>query len=112
LRDGENQIGGGGAFGEFAVEFEADHLRRDHVNRLAEHAGFGFDSADAPADDAQAVDHGGVAVGADEAVGKGRRRRDHDDLGEIFQIHLMHDAVAGGTTLKLRNAFWPHFRNS
>ena len=47
----------------------ADDFRRQKINRLAEHAGFRFDSADAPADDAEAVDHGGVRIGADERVG-------------------------------------------
>ncbi len=92
LRDGQHQVGRGGSFGEFSGEFEADDFRRQHVDRLAEHDRFGFDAAHAPTDDAQAVDHRGVAVGADEAVGEGNAVAGEHDLGEVFQIHLMHDA--------------------
>ncbi len=71
LRAGEHQIGGGGAFGQLAGELEADDVGGEHVDGLAQHHRFGFDAAHAPTDDAKAVDHGGVAVGADEAVGIG-----------------------------------------
>jgi hypothetical protein len=47
----------------------ADDIRREEINRLAEHARFRFDAADAPADDAEAVDHRRVRVRADERVG-------------------------------------------
>ena len=56
--------------GNLAGQLEADDLRHEHVQRLAEHHGLGLDAADAPADDAQAIDHRRVAVGADERVGK------------------------------------------
>ncbi len=69
LRDGEHQVGGGDAFLQFAEELEADHIRQEHVHRLAEHDGFGFDAAHAPAHHAQTVDHGGVRIGADQRVG-------------------------------------------
>jgi len=38
---------------------------------VAVHHRLGLDAADAPAQDAQAVDHGGVRIGADERVGEG-----------------------------------------
>ena len=47
----------------------AHDIRREKINRLAEHARLGFDAADAPADDAQAVDHRRVRIRADERVG-------------------------------------------
>ena len=53
LRDGEHQVGRGAAFVQFAVQLESDHRRQQHGNRLAQHAGFGFDSAHAPAEHAQ-----------------------------------------------------------
>ena len=40
---------------------------------LAQHGRLGLDAADAPADDAEAVDHGGVRVGAEHGVGKDHR---------------------------------------
>ena len=70
LRDGQHEIGGRGAFGQAAVQLEADHGGNQHRERLAEHGGLGFDAADAPAEHAQAVDHGGVRIGADERIGE------------------------------------------
>ena len=70
---------------------------REEINRLAEHAGFRFDSADTPADDTEAVDHRRVRIGADERVGiKDDRRRSAREhaFGEIFEIYLVHDADA------------------
>ncbi len=43
---------------------KAHDLRQQHVDRLAQHHGLGLDAAHAPAQHAQAVDHGRVAVGA------------------------------------------------
>jgi hypothetical protein len=42
------------------VQLEPDDLGNEHRDRLAEHRGFGLDAADAPAHDAEAVDHRGV----------------------------------------------------
>ena len=68
LGDGQHEVGGGHAFAQPAGELDADDVGRQEVHRLAEHAGFGFDAADAPADDADAVDHRRVGVGADQRV--------------------------------------------
>ena len=65
LGDGQHQVGGGGAGGQLAGQLEADDARDEHGDRLAEHRGLGLDAADAPAEHAEAVDHGGVRVGAD-----------------------------------------------
>ena len=96
FRDGEDEIGGRGAFGQSAVQFEADDFGNQHRERLAEHGGFRFDAADAPAEDAEAVDHRGVRIGADERIGKGVQRRFavwlENDAREIFEIHLVADA--------------------
>ena len=63
-----------------------------------EHRGLGLDAADAPAQHGQAVDHGGVAVGADQRVGVGHLLvaflRGPDDLRQVFQIDLVADAGA------------------
>ena len=68
LHNGQHQVGGGGALGQFAGQVEADHLGHQHVDGLAQHGGLGLDTADTPAQNAQAVDHGGVAVGAHQGV--------------------------------------------
>ena len=96
---GEHQVGGGCAFGQLAGELEADDVGREHVDGLAQHHRFGFDAAHAPADDAKAVDHGGVTVGADEAVGIGDKVAVEllglHHLAQIFEIHLMNNACGG-----------------
>ena len=66
LRDGQHEVGGGDAFLELAGQLEADDFRQQHGQRLAEHGGFRFDAADAPAENAKAIDHGGVRIGADD----------------------------------------------
>ena len=55
--------------GSLPLRCDADDVGREEVHRLAEHAGLGLDAADAPADDADAVDHRRVRVGADQRVG-------------------------------------------
>ena len=96
LRDGEDEVSGRGAFGQAAVKLEADDGGNQHRKRLAEHGGFRFDAANAPAENAEAVDHRGVRIGADERVGE----RDalavlhhaENNSREIFEIYLMADA--------------------
>ena len=56
-----------------AVQFEADHCGDQHGKRLTEHGGFRFDSADAPAEHAEAVDHGGVRIRAYQRIGDASR---------------------------------------
>ena len=69
LRDGQREVGRGDTFLQRAGQMHAHDIRRQEINRLPEHARFGFDAADAPADNAQAVDHRRVRIGADERVG-------------------------------------------
>ncbi len=74
LGHGEHQVGRGGALRQLAVELEADHLRQQHRDRLAEHRRLRLDPADPPAEHAEPVDHRRVGVGADQRVGVGLRR--------------------------------------
>ena len=80
---------------------EADHLRDQHRDRLSEHGGLGLDAADAPAEHAEAVDHRGVRIGADQRVGISQRlarlaiRSDEDDARQVFEVDLVHDAGVG-----------------
>src|SRR5690606_26970695 len=71
LSDGEHQVGGGYAFAESTVEAEADHFGNQHRYWLTEHGRFRLNAADAPAEHAEAVDHGGVRVGTNQGVGEG-----------------------------------------
>jgi hypothetical protein len=79
-------------------------------------AAFRLDAADAPAEHGEAVDHGGVAVGADQGVGIGDGLADLllalDDLGrllgrphhlrQVLQVHLVADAGAGRHHAEIR----------
>ena len=80
---------------QLALEVHADHVRGQEVHRLAEHAGLGLDAADAPAHHADAVDHRGVAVGADQRVGVVHAvpRLVHA-AREVLEVDLVHDADA------------------
>ena len=98
LRDRQHDVGGGDAFLGFAGQAEADHVRDQHGDWLPEHGGLGLDAADAPAEDAEAVDHRGVAIGAVKRVGVSEggaavSGRPHA-LPQVFQVHLMADAGA------------------
>src|SRR5258706_596731 len=66
----------------------------EEVDRLAQHGRLGLDAADAPGEDAQAVDHGGVRIGAHQRVGIDDALALEDPLGEVLEVHLVHDADA------------------
>src|SRR5690606_27522662 len=93
LGNGQHQVGGGHAFTQLAGELEADHLGYQHGDRLAEHGCFSLDAAHTPAQHTQAVDHGGVRVGADQGVGVGPvftvDLLRPDALRQIFQVDLV-----------------------
>ena len=95
LGHGQHQVGGGGALAQLAVEPEADHLRQQHRDRLAEHRRLGLDPADAPAEHAEPVDHRRVRVGADERVGVGLRDAVdlalEDDPAQVLEVDLVAD---------------------
>ena len=84
--------------GQLAGQLEADDAGDEHRHGLAEHGRLGLDAADAPAEDAQAVDHRGVGVGAHAGVGVGDdlvallAREDH--AGQVLDVDLVHDAGA------------------
>ncbi len=96
VRNGEDEVGGRGAFRQPAIQFETDDGRNQDRERLAEHCGFRFNAADAPSENAEAVHHRGVRVGADQRIGE----RDpgipllfaEHNAREIFQIYLVADA--------------------
>ena len=100
LGDGEHQVGGGDRLVEFALQVNADHVRGQEVHGLAQHAGLGLDAAHAPADHADAVDHGGVAIGAHQCVRVIDAVLAVHAAGEVLQVHLVHDADAWGHDLE------------
>ena len=95
LGDGERQIRSRHSFLQFSGDLEADHFGKQHVNGLTQHDGFRLDAAYAPTQNAQAIDHGGVRIGAHERIGIHHdtvvfRTRPHR-FGQILQVHLVND---------------------
>src|SRR5271165_6765369 len=101
LGHGKDEVGSGRTFAQPVLQAHADHLRDQHGHRLAEHGSLGFDSAYAPAQHAEAVDHGSVRVGADQRVGISQRfagfaiRPDEDHARQVLEVDLVHDAGIG-----------------
>ena len=100
LGHGQHEVSGGRSFLELAGQLEADHLRYQHRHGLPEHRGLGLDPADTPSQHAQAIDHRGVRVGADQRVGIGAGRVgrilvDEHDPREVLEVHLVDDAGVG-----------------
>ncbi len=95
LGDMEGQVGRGDAFAQAAGEVHTHDFRSQEIHRLAEHSCFGFDSTYAPADYAEAVDHGRMGISADECVGVVEVPGAQHAFREILKVHLVHDADAG-----------------
>ena len=113
LGHGQHEVGRGRAFGQRAREPEADDLRHEHRQRLAEHRRLGLDPADAPAEHAEPVDHRRVRVGADERVRERHAVARLDDAREELEVHLVADArVRAGRPAKLSNALCPQRRKA
>ena len=73
------------AFTETAREPEADHLRDEHRDRLAEQGRLRLDPAHAPAEDAEAVHHRRVRVGAEQRVEERLAVAPLDHTGEVLE---------------------------
>ena len=93
--DAQHQIGGGDTWLQGARQVDADDFRHEESHGLPQHAGFGFNAADAPADNAQTIDHGGVRISADQRVWVENTVFFQHAFGEVFQVHLVDDADAG-----------------
>ena len=91
LGDGQDQVGGRHALLQGAGQLEAYDLGDEHVVGLAKGYGLGLDAPDAPAEDAEAVDHGGVAVGPDERVRHRHAVLDDNALRQVLQVDLVDD---------------------
>ena len=94
LRHRQHEVGRRRAFGKRAGQPEADDLRHEHRDRLAEHRSLGFDPADAPTQHAEPVDHRRVRVGADERVGERDAAALVHDPREELEVHLVDDPGA------------------
>ena len=73
---------------------DTDDVGQAHPRRPAEHDVLGLETTDADRDHAQRVDVRGVAVGADQRIGKRDTVLGVDDRRHPLQVDLVHDAVA------------------
>jgi hypothetical protein len=94
LGDRQDEVGRGCAFAQGSAQPEADHLRDEHRQRLADHGCLRLDAADTPAEHTDAVDHRRVRVGSDERVRKREAVAILDDAREVLQVDLMADSGA------------------
>ena len=74
-------------------------MRDQHRDWLAEHRGLSFDTAHAPAEHAEAIDHSRVRVCAHNRIRIGRARAVlvgvEDDAAQVLEIHLVNNARVG-----------------
>ncbi len=101
LRHGQHEVGRCRPLRKLTREAEADHLRHEHRDRLAEHRRLGLDPADAPAEHAEAVDHRRVRIGADEGVRERLPVARLDDAREVLEVDLVDDAGVRGDDLEV-----------
>src|SRR5699024_5960577 len=87
------------AIAHLACELNADNLRKRNGDGQPNHDGLGFNATHAPTQNAQAVDHGRMAVGTDTAV-----RIDKgsivvlafpDNASDVLEMQLVHEALSG-----------------
>mmetsp|Transcript_3556 Transcript_3556/g.6059 ORF Transcript_3556/g.6059 Transcript_3556/m.6059 type:complete len:220 (+) Transcript_3556:1031-1690(+) len=101
LDAGEHEIGGGDVLGQGSLESESDDLGQNHGDGLTKHDGLGLDSSDSPADNSEAIDHGGVRIGSNHGVIVKDAVLVEDHAGQVLQVDLMDDTGAGGHDLEV-----------
>ncbi len=101
---GEDEVGRRRAFGQLAHELEADDLRDEHRDRLAEHGRLGLDPADSPAEHAEPVDHRRVRVGAEQRVRERGAVPLVDDARQELEVDLVDDPGRGWDDLEVHEA--------
>jgi hypothetical protein len=81
--------------GEITSQFKSNDLGEDHRDLLAEHDGFGFDTANTPSYNTKSINHSGVRISSDTGVGHEHAVDIADEVGEPLQIDLMDNTVTG-----------------
>src|SRR5208283_5961112 len=111
LRDRKNQVRRRSSFAQPAVKLEAHHFRHEHRERLAQHGGLRFNSANAPAEHAQRIHHRSVRIRADERIRIGfdaaATRNGTNHSGEILDIDLVTYARIGWHDLEIAEGGLP-----
>lgn len=73
---------------------EADDLRKHHRDGLAEHDGLSLDTANTPAGNTEAIDHGCMRIGTNDGVGVEHIVLVENNTREVLEIDLMDDTRA------------------
>ncbi len=111
LRNGQHQVGSGNARTQLAGQLKAHHIRDQHRYRLTQHGGLRLNAAYAPPQHAEAVDHRGMGIGANQRIGISDLSAVllfmPDSLTQIFKVNLMADAGAGRHDAELVEGFLP-----
>lgn len=110
LCEGEDSVGGRGPLGQLAFEAHAHHLGNEHADGLSQHGGFGLNTAHPPAQNPQAVNHGGMRVCTDEAVAiELLVGPEEGHLCEVFEVDLVANAGVRGDGAEVLEGFLAPF---
>ena len=95
LGHGQNQVSRSRTGSKFSFELKANDFWQQHVDRLAKHRCFGFDTTNTPAKHAQAIDHGRMTIGTDQSIWNGDRTgfifADKNAFSQKLQVNLVDD---------------------
>ncbi len=94
LGNSQHQIGRRRTLRQFPSQINAYNIRRKKINRLPKHPCLCFDTANAPADDSDAVDHRRVRIRTDQRIREINTLTLKHTFRQIFEIHLMDDTYA------------------
>ena len=86
--------------GSLPVNLNPDYYRQEHRSRLTKHAGLRLNTAHAPTNHAEAVDHGGVRIGSNYRVWIRGAAGIKDDWSQYWRFTWCTIPVSGGTTRK------------
>ena len=99
LNDPQNHVRRRGSGGNLTSQFEADHFGHQHIQRLAEHVRFCFDTAHTPSEHTETIDHRRVRIRTDKSIRASNRAvlifSQCDNASEVFQVDLVNDTDVG-----------------
>ncbi len=90
----QHHVGGGDALTRFAGQLHRHDIGQAHHRRPSQHHALGFQPTHTHGNDTQCIHMRRVAVGAHAGVGEGHALVGVNHRRHLFQIDLMHDAVA------------------
>src|SRR5699024_6009176 len=101
LGNGQDHVGCGNASWNIAGELEANNLWNQHGNWLTEHCSLSLDAANAPAQNAQAVFHGGVGVGTNTGIWVSQAVVVEDYASEVLNVYLVNNTGSWRNNLEV-----------